>query len=49
MVAQQMKLTGTIYFGKRGVWFMWMTQRVCRPAWQSALDVNRPGQQEETA
>jgi len=43
-----MQLTGTIYFDKRGVWSMWMTQRVSRPAWQNALNVNHPGQQEET-
>ena len=38
-----MQLTGTMNIGKRGVWSMWMTRRV----WQTALKVNRPGQQEE--
>jgi len=46
--AQRMQLTGTIYNAKRGVWSMWMTRRVSRPAWQTDLNCIQPGQQEET-
>jgi hypothetical protein len=44
-----MQLTGTNYFGKREAWSMWMARRISRPAWQTAIKVNHPGQQEERA
>jgi hypothetical protein len=45
--AQEMRLTGTIYFDKRGAWSMWMARRVSRPTWPTALKVHQPSQQEE--
>lgn len=42
-----MRLTGTIYFDKRGAWSMWMARRVSRPNWPTALKYRHPSQQEE--
>ncbi len=42
-----MRLTGTIYFGKRGACSMWMARRVSRPTWQTTDKLHYPGQQEE--
>jgi hypothetical protein len=44
-----MQLTGTNYFDKRGGWPAWMVLRVSRPTWRTAIKVNHPGQQEESA
>ena len=41
-----MKSTGTIYLSMRD-WSVWMTRRVSRPTWQTALKANHPGEQEE--
>jgi hypothetical protein len=42
-----MQLTGTIYFGMRGAWSVWMARRVSRPTWQTAIKSNDSGQQAE--